>query len=619
MAIPPEDVAQVRAATDIVALISEYAPLKRVGKNFVGLCPFHSEKTPSFSVNAELGVYYCFSCLASGDAITFVRNIEGCEFVDAVERLAARAGVTVRTDAGRAGRADRDERTELFDVMARAVAFYHEQLLSHEGASRARQYMRSRGYDGEVVRHFSIGWAPDSGGALVRALGVRARLLVTAGLANEGPGGLRDSFRGRVIFPIFEPTGKAIALGGRILPGSTEEPGPKYRNSPETPVYSKRRTLYGLNWAKQAIVQTGEAIVCEGYTDVIGFFSAGLGRAVATCGTALTEDHFRLLSRFAKRLVLAFDADSAGESAAARFYEWEKRHELEVAVAALPPGSDPADLAMRDPASLKAAVEGARTFLQFRVERALASSELRTGEGRARATEAALAMVAEHPNELVRDQYLVTVADRTHLDADRLRPRLDRLVRSVAAGSSAAAVVGSRPSANGGTPAPGNGQARKAGERAGRDALVLAVREPQLMVGRVTEALFGDPLQRKAFRALSTSVSLHAAIEGADEETADLLRRLAVTEPAGDPDQTVVALARAASQVTLTELDADARQAEAEGDELRLAATGAAIAWLKEELEILQEPGTAERTQPAVTEAARRLVAWLQERYSGTG
>ena len=313
-------------------------------------------------------------------------------------------------------------------MIERAVAFYHDELLSHPDASRARQYLRSRGYQGETVRQFSLGWAPEAGGSLVRAVRAPADLLVKAGLAHQTQRGLRDAFRGRVIFPIFDPMGSAIGLGGRLLPGAGEDAGPKYRNSPETPVYAKRRTLYGLNWAKQAAVQAGEVIVCEGYTDVIGFFTAGLPRAVATCGTSLTEEHFRLLGRFAKRIVLAFDADEAGQSAAARIYDWERRHELQVAVAALPPGSDPADLAMRDPEALREAVARARTFLAFRVERALASSELQTGEGRAHAAEAALAMVAEHPNELVRDQYLVTVSDRTRLEVERLRPRLDRLV-----------------------------------------------------------------------------------------------------------------------------------------------------------------------------------------------
>ena len=433
MAIPDEDVAAVRSATDILALIGEYTPLKRVGRRYVGLCPFHAEKTGSFSVNAEEGLYYCFGCQASGDAITFLRSIEGCDFVEAVERLAARSGIAIRHDIAGKDQPDREGRKALLAVMEQAVAFYHEELLSRPEARRARQYLRSRGYEGPTVRQFRLGWAPETGRALVGAVRAPRDLLVKAGLAHEGQHGLRDAFRGRVIFPIFDPAGKAIALGGRILPGGAEGAGPKYRNSPETPIYSKRRTLYGLNWAKQAIVQTGEVVICEGYTDVIGFFTAGVPRAVATCGTSLTEEHFRLLGRFAKRVVLAFDADAAGQSAAARFYEWEKRHELEVSVAALPAGSDPADMAMREPQALQLAVENARTFLSFRVERALVSSELKTGEGRARAAEAALAMVAEHPNELVRDQFLVTVSDRTRVETERLRPRLEALVKAFAA------------------------------------------------------------------------------------------------------------------------------------------------------------------------------------------
>ena len=646
MAIPDQDVAEVRSATDIVALIGEYTPLKRVGRRYVGLCPFHAEKTASFSVNAEEGLYYCFGCQASGDAITFLRNIEGCDFVEAVERLAERGGIAIHHDTGGKDQFDREGRQALLGVMEQAVAFYHEELLSHPEAKRARQYLRSRGYEGETVRQFSLGWAAESGKSLLRAVRAPRDLLVKAGLAREGRSDLRDAFRGRVIFPIFDPAGKAIGLGGRILPGTGEGAGPKYLNSPETPIYSKKRTLYGLNWAKHAIVQAGEVIVCEGYTDVIGFFTAGLPRAVATCGTALTEEHFRLLGRFGKRVVLAFDSDTAGQSAAARFYEWEQRHEVEVFVAALPPGSDPADLARNEPETLRNAVQQAKTFLRFRVDRALASSERTTAEGRVRAAEAALAMVAEHPNELVRDQFLVAVSDLTRQDPERLRPRLETLVRSFDASGRKTPGETSRAAGNG-QPRPSEdeppwepdadhsweqsgGTTRAAergssarrgagpvspGERAGRDALVLAIRDPQAMAGRLDEALFSDPLQRAALRALAGSTSLHDAIENADDEVADLLRRLAVTEPDADPDQTVTALARSAAQVALDEIKAETRQAGAEGDASRLAAAGAAFAWLKSVLEIMQEPGTANRTSPAVSEATNRLVAWLSQRY----
>ena len=261
-------------------------------------------------------------------------------------------------------------------------------------------------------------------------------MLTDSGLGFVNRRGRRqDAFRGRVIFPIFDPSGKAIALGGRILPPRRRSgrpavaDGPKYKNSQDGPIYAKRRTLYGLNWAKTDVVASGEVIVCEGYTDVIAFFGVGLPRAVATCGTALGEEHFRVLGNFATRVVLAYDADAAGEAGATRVYEWERHHSVDVAVAALPAGADPADLARTDPEALRRAVAEAQPFLRFRIERVLQAADLRTNEGRAKAAEAALAVVADHPNALVRDQYLMVVADRCRLEAASLRGLLDDLVR----------------------------------------------------------------------------------------------------------------------------------------------------------------------------------------------
>jgi DNA primase len=657
MGIPAEDVALVRQSTDVIALIGEYTPLKRVGRRYVGLCPFHSEKSGSFSVNAEEGLYYCFGCAASGDVISFLRAIEGCDFVEAVERLAARAGIAVRHDESTRHQADRDQQQALKDAVARAVAFYHDRLLQHEDAAPARQYLRSRGYDGAVVREFRLGWAPESGTQLVRALKLPAKSLVESGLAHQGNYGLSDTFRGRVIFPIFDPSGNAIALGGRVLPGTSAQ-GPKYRNSQESPIYSKRRTLYGLNWARQGIVQAGEVVVCEGYTDVIGFFTAGVPRAVATCGTALTEDHFTVLARFAKRVVLAFDADAAGQSAAARFYEWERRHDVEVAVAALPPGGDPGELAQTDPEQLAKAVSEAKNFLGFRVDRALAVGDLRSAEGRAKAAEEAIKMIAEHPNELVRDQYLVTVADRTHLEVDQLRRLLEQARRHPApaakgvkergtsgpgAGrqpSSAGAGRGREPGAVGPGSGPDedeplpfdpdgpspdrvshNGRAgggaparTTAGQLAGRHALTIAIHDPAAMANRLDEVLFADPVQREAFAVLAGATSLHEAIDRASEPAAELLRQLAVSEPEAHPDQTLVALARVSARQALTELQADARTAEADADTARLSEVGAAIAWLQAELEVIQDAGVNDRPPVAVIEAADSLVAWLVRR-----
>ena len=429
MGIPDEEIAQVRAATDIVALISEHTLLKKVGRRWSGLCPFHTEKTPSFSVNAEDGMYYCFGCQQSGDAISFVRAMDHLDFVDAVRLLADRAGVTLHEDQ-EAGR-DHQRRSELLDAMERAVQWYHERLLRAPDAGRARDYLRSRGYDGEVVRRFRLGWAPDDWDALAKSLKLSVKVLSDSGLGFVNRRGRpQDFFRGRVLFPICDPSGRPVAIGGRILPPSPgqplpDRPEPKYKNSQESPIYSKRRTLYALNWAKQGIITQGEVVVCEGYTDVIGCFESGVPWAVATCGTALAEEHFALLRNFGKRIVLAYDADSAGQNAASRVYEWERKHEVDIVVADLPGGSDPGDLARRDPEGLARAVKEARPFLQFRVDRMLSTGDLTTPEGRARAAEHALAAVAEHPDDLVRDQYVMQLADRCRLDVAKLRERLD--------------------------------------------------------------------------------------------------------------------------------------------------------------------------------------------------
>ncbi len=596
----------MRAATDVVALISEHAALRQQGRRWVGLCPFHSEKTPSFSVNAHEGFYYCFGCQASGDAITFVRATEHMDFADAVRFLADRAGIVLHETEE--GTADRTRRTALFDAMALAVAWYHERLLSSPDAGRARDYLRSRGYDGAIVRTFMLGWAPDDWDALCTALDLPSHVVVDSGLGFVNRAGrLQDAFRARVLFPIFDPSGRAVAIGGRILPGATASgrTEPKYKNSPETAIYSKRRTLYGLNWAKHDVVATGEVVVCEGYTDVIGCFSAGVPRAVATCGTALGEEHFRLLHNFGRRIVLAYDADQAGQSATARVYEWERRHDVDLRVAALPGGADPGDLARNDPEALRAAVANAVPFLQFRVARILAGSDLSTAEGRAKAAEAALAAVAEHPDPLVRDQYVMRVADATRLDPELLRsqgPLQGRRVGPEAPGAASPVRDGPAPARR----APGGRAARAPVNRPGLEALRLAVHRPDLVADRLEEVLFTDDLQRRAFSALVAADSVREAVERADDDVADLLRRVSVEEPPepddprADPADPVVAqLVREAARRALAERQAAARSGD--GDLAHLAGETVAVRRLMDRLD---DPAHGR-------EAADRLVAWL--------
>jgi DNA primase len=377
MGILDDDVAAVRAASDIVGVISQYLQLRRVGQRWVGLCPFHPERTPSFSVNAHEGLYYCFGCQARGDVITFVREVEHLDFVGAVEWLAGRCGVTLRyTD--RTETEGRKKRARLVEVMGRAVDWYHQRLLSGPDAGAARRYLRERGLDGDVVRDYRIGWAPDGWDELCRALSLGEHDARETGLGfRNARNRLQDSFRARVMFPIFDAQGDPVSFGGRILPGHDDQRNQgKYKNTPETPLYHKSKVLYGLDRAKGAIVSSDTAVVCEGYTDVIGFQRNGVASAVATCGTALTDEHVQLLRRYARKLVLAFDADGAGQAAAERFYQWEREHDLEVAVADLPVGQDPGDLAQSDPDRLGAAVEGATPFLRFRLNRAFAAAEL---------------------------------------------------------------------------------------------------------------------------------------------------------------------------------------------------------------------------------------------------
>jgi DNA primase len=628
VAIPDEDVVRVRSATDIVALISEHAALKKQGTRWVGLCPFHQEKTPSFSVNAEMGVFHCFGCQRSGDAITFVREIEHVDFVEAVRGLAERAGVTITEDAS--ATAERQRRAPLHEAMAKAVDFYHERLLSAPDAGLARDYLRSRGYDGEIVRQFRLGWAPDDWDALAKHLKASPKVLEDSGLGFVNRRGRpQDAFRARVVFPIFDPSGKPIALGGRVLPAQTADAagnggapgaassgggpgvGPKYKNSQDGPIYSKRRTLYGLNWAKHDVIENGEVIVCEGYTDVIAFFIAGMPRAVATCGTALGEEHFRLLRNFARRVVLAYDADAAGQEGAGRVYEWERHHEVDVAVAALPPGADPADLARSDPDALRAAIAEARPFLAFRVERVLQSADLRSAEGRAKAAEAALAVVGEHPNELVRDQYLMLVADRCRLEPAALRALAGRVAeraRTVPRGGN-----GSRaePGAVGPGGGPGDRRPTTAGRvrggaadvsRPGLEALRMVVHRPEQVGDRLEAALFPDELQRAAFEALTGADDLHEAVEAAerhDPRVAGLLRRLAVEEPATDADDVIVTLVRNASRRALAVAEAQARMSPNSVGEI-----APVIARVRHDLDELDDP---ERCLAA----ADRLLAWL--------
>jgi DNA primase len=611
MAISESEIAQVRSATDIVALIGETVALKRTGQRWTGLCPFHGEKTPSFSVNAEEGRYYCFGCRASGDQITWVREIQHLDFIEALRLLADRAGIELHEDVN-AGPALKD-RKEALAAMERAVEWYHERLLESPEARGARDYLRSRGISGETARQFKLGWAPDEWDALTNSLKLTEKVLLATGLGFVNKRDRRqDALRARIIFPIFDSAGKAVAVGGRILPATIEGPArqdgyveAKYKNSPETPIYSKRRTLYALNFAKDNIIKSDEIIVCEGYTDVIAFFTAGLPRAVATCGTALGEEHFRIMGRFAKRIVLAYDADSAGQSAAASVYQWERQNEVEVAVARLPKGMDPAELAQSGPESLRKAVAEAVPFLRFRLNRVLEGSNESTAEGRARAAELAMQVLAEHPSELVRDQYIQDLVGRLGIDQNILRARVLELMKNPLPRSE-------REIAN--EPAPRRSQPRSPLPRPGLEALRLYVHGPDAMKERLIAPYFVNEVQREIFEALTTKQSLSELIDALDlrgqDEAAQVLSELAVQEldrhySQSDVTAVVAQLMRSAVIAELKSLDRDMREGRVTPDVAMATSRD-----VKERVELLEtiDGDVAERD----------LRHWLLERASLT-
>jgi DNA primase len=525
MAILDDDVARVREATDLVALAGEHIALKRVGQRYMGLCPFHAEKTPSFSINPSLGLFFCFGCQRSGDAITFIREVEHLDFVDAVERLAARAGITLRYDVASVSK-DRKRNARLNEAVGAAIAFYHRLLVEAPEGGAARKYLRGRGFDGDAARRFSLGWAPDDFDALsvhLQHSGFDRRDVVDAGLAFVNRvNKLQDQFRARLMFPIYDSRGEPVGFGGRALGDQI----PKYKNSPETPLYRKSRLLYGLNWAKGEIVARGEAVICEGYTDVMAFALAGAPNTVATCGTAVTDEHVQVLKNLARRMVLAFDADSAGQAAADRWYQWEQSYEIEVRVADLPPGGDPADLWRDDKPALIRAVEHAPRFLQFKLERALAGADLSTPEGRARAAEAVVPVLGEHPSELVREGYIQDVAGRIGVDHAWFK---DAIARARSPRHAAAP-----------PDAPTRPAAGPSVDRREADVLRWAIHEPQLVVDWLDASLFSDATARATFEQLVAADSFRDALDASEGQVRSLLERLAVEEPIADADTQTV-------------------------------------------------------------------------------
>ncbi len=431
------DVQALREHADIVSVIGDYTSLKRAGGRLKGLCPFHSERTPSFTVDQARGLFHCFGCDAGGDVYAFLMKVEALSFPEAVERLARITGYELRYEELSPGqRRALGRRTRLTECVAEAAAFYHERLFEEEGEP-ARAYLKRRGLTREQALRFQLGWAPDRWDALVRHLSARGFShdeIADAGLATRGARGLIDRFRGRVLFPILDAGGRdTLGFGGRVLPDVTLATGPrdgqppKYINSPETEIYKKSKVLYGLNWARADIQRRDTVLVVEGYTDVIGLHVAGVSHAVATCGTALTAEHFRLVEKFARRVVLALDADDAGFAAADRARALAEESDVrEVGVLPLPAGTDPADLAERGADAVEEALEGTQTAVEFQIAHLLRDADTRTPEGQIEAYRRTFPLLTRIEDRALRYRYVRdVVAPVVRLSADRIEAELD--------------------------------------------------------------------------------------------------------------------------------------------------------------------------------------------------
>lgn len=400
---------EIRSRNRLEDVVGTYVTLKRSGKSLAGLCPFHNERTPSFSVSPDKQLYYCFGCGASGDVFDFVMQYERLEFMEAAKRLAERAGIVL--DIGEESSSDRKRRQEretLYEVNRIASRYFRYRLLRSRLAAAARDYLSSRSVSAESSERFLIGYAVDSWDDLYRVLhkrGISEDSMVLSGLVKKGKKSAYDVFRDRVMFPIRDASGRVLGFGGRALPGKGDEQ-PKYLNSQETPVFSKRRTLYGIDVARDSIRRSERSVVVEGYMDVITCHQYGFTNVVASLGTALTRDQAQLLARYAPEVVILFDADVAGQDATLRGLQLLRSEGLRVKVVTLEEGADPDSFLRANGASkLKALLESAKNLTEYRIDSVVKKTDLRDASLKAEASRQCIAILVEISDPIERLEY----------------------------------------------------------------------------------------------------------------------------------------------------------------------------------------------------------------------
>ncbi|MEX8031758.1 DNA primase [Microbacterium sp. 20-116] len=434
--IRQSDVEEVKARVNIADVVGERVALKSAGVGSMkGLCPFHDERSPSFHVRPQVGYYHCFGCGESGDVYSFLRAMDHVSFTEAVERMAARVGYTLHYEDG--GPApETTGRSRLYAANAAAAEYFRAQLMTPE-ADTGRRFLGDRGFDAGAAAHFGVGYAPKGWSHLMDHLLAQKFTrdeLLQAGLVSQGQRGVYDRFRGRLVWPIRDVTGQVIGFGARKL--FDDDQGPKYLNTPETPIYKKAQVLYGLDLAKRDISRSHRVVVVEGYTDVMACHLAGITTAIASCGTAFGTDHITVLRRVmgddssSGEVVFTFDPDAAGQKAALRAFADEKRFAAQTYVAVAPEGLDPCDLRLqRGDGAVRALMENKAPMFEFVIDQRLKDFDLSSVEGRAGALRAAAPIVADIRDPALRPGYVRVLARRLGLDMPEVQTAVERAAR----------------------------------------------------------------------------------------------------------------------------------------------------------------------------------------------
>jgi DNA primase len=424
-----DQVSEIREKTDIVALINSYVPLKKLGQNFKSTCPFHNEKTPSFVVSPERQIWHCFGCGKGGDCYTFLMEYEHIEFPEALRMLADKAGVTlVQKGFDSVGNTKKEQ---LYKLNALAAEFYHFLLTKHQVGKQALAYLENRKIKPQTINTYMLGFAPAGGRALVRYLqekkGYKADDLFEAGLVTRRMGKLVDFFHDRLMFPLYDHRGNVIGFSGRVLTPTHD--GSKYINTRETLVYHKGSVFFGLNSSKEAIKKENQAIIMEGEFDVIAAFQEGITNTVAIKGTALTEEQVRLIARFANKVTLCLDSDSAGQEAVKRSLPILERHSMTTTAIVIPGGKDPDEAIKTDPIAFKKAAKHDVPVYDVLLEHAIATYSPTTADGKKKIGEDVLPHIARIANEIVKEHYLQLLAKTLNSSHEALTREMEKLAK----------------------------------------------------------------------------------------------------------------------------------------------------------------------------------------------